>query len=346
MEIDGRIIGCDQPPYLIAEISCNHNGKLDTALKLIRAAKDAGADAVKFQAYEAEDMTIDHASAEFVIQDGQWAGRTLHEIYRKSATPFDWFPTIFGHARSLGITPFASVFSRRSVDLLESLQCPAYKIASMEITDLPLIEYVASKGKPLILSTGMASETEINEAVQTVYDPYMDVAILACTSAYPAGLRDAPLWYLQYILSTPACSSGDWYAGISDHTADTVIPVAATAMGAQIIEKHLMLGDENTEDFLFSATPGAFQRMAYEVRSVWSAIQNRDTSREEPTRQMRRSLYVIKDIKAGEPFTEANVKSIRPSYGLAPRELPWVLTKCAAHDLKRGHALQQADLAP
>lgn len=331
MIIDGREIGPHMSPYIISEISCNHNGSLDKALRLIRAAKAAGADAVKFQAYTPDTITIDCDNPDFIVKDGPWKGRKLYELYSKAHTPFEWFPKLFKCAADTGITIFSSVFDKTSVDMLEALDCPAYKIASMEITDIPLIEYAAKTRKPLIISTGMASDEEILDAS---FAADMGLAFLACTSAYPAKPSETNLDRLKYLQTYNLAS------GVSDHTLGSDIPVAATALGASIIEKHLMFGGEYTEDFEFSMTPIEFAQMTCAVRNIWQAMQPPKTDIEQASRQMRRSLYVVKDIQAGEAFTEENIRSIRPAYGLTPKELPWVLTKRAAVDLKRGTALK------
>lgn len=336
MIIDGREIDSSHSPYIIAEASCNHNGDLANAMKLIKAAKEAGADAVKFQCYEADSLTIDGDQNDFTIKEGPWAGRSLYGLYQKTQTPFSWFPILFDYARSKGITPFASVFDKAGVDLLERLDCPAYKIASMEITDIPLIEYAASTGKPLIISTGMATDDEVAEVVFQAFAPRTEIpALLHCVSGYPTKSAESNLGRLLYFNSRYACP-----LGISDHSVGDAIPIAATALGACIIEKHLMLGIEDTEDFEFSMDPIQFKNMVREVRNIWQAMQPPESDVEASSRQLRRSLYVVKDIEHGEPFTEDNIRSIRPSYGLPPKELPWLLTKRAAADLKRGTAMK------
>lgn len=334
MNIAGREINGSQPPYLIAEVSCNHCGDFDKALALIRAAKDAGADACKFQAYTPDTITIDCDKPDFIMREGPWKGRKLYELYQKAHTPFRWFPDLFGAAAECGITAFASVFDRTSVDALEKLDCPAYKIASMEITDIPLIKYAAKTGKPLIISTGMANENEI-VAAGTATNPNQDVAFLACTSGYPAPVSESGLCKFKRLY--------DKYGvyGISDHSLGLDVAVAATAMGAQIIEKHLCLSRQDpTEDAAFSMEPLEFKRMCEVVRSIWQAMQPSKAQSEEPQRQARRSLYVVEDIKAGEPFTERNVRSIRPGYGMAPKELPNVLGRYASRNIERGSRLE------
>lgn len=342
MIINGREIGPHRPPYIISEISCNHNGDFNKAMRLIDAAKDTGADAVKFQAYTPDTITLNTDNPEFIVKDGPWKGRNLWELYDKTHTPFSWFPDLFQYAYGIGITPFASVFDKSSVDMLERLECSAYKIASMEITDIPLIEYAAKTGKPIIISTGMAGNEEIDEAWAA--SSRTDVSILTCMSSYPATPEEGGLYKLYRLLSVPAAND-KWIAGISDHTVGDSIPIAATALGACIIEKHLMLGDEDTEDFEFSMDPISFGVMVREVRNIWQAMQPPKGDPEQASRQMRRSLYVVADIAKGEPFTEENVRSIRPSYGLPPKELPWLLTKRAAIDLNRGTAMKREYVA-
>ena len=334
MQIDGRDISHSQAPYIVAEISCNHAGSLERAHQLIVAARKAGADAVKFQAYTPDTITIDHNGPDFIIKDGLWKGRSLYELYRVAYTPFEWFPYLFLTAQTERITLFASVFDKSSIDMLERLDCPAYKIASMEIVDIPLIEYASSTKKPIILSTGMATDKEIEAAAWACagWLHRNPPAVLHCVSGYPANAANYDLRRMG--------NFSDIY-GISDHTNGCVVPVAATALGANIIEKHFMMGDVRTEDYEFSLDPNAFSIMANSVRNTWAAMQKPRDNEEEASRQLRRSLYVVEDIKQGESFTEYNVRSIRPAYGLAPRELPWLLTKRAAEDLKRGTALRK-----
>lgn len=343
MEINGRQIGPGHSPYIIGELSCNHCGSLEKALALIEAAKNCGADAVKFQAYTAETITLDCDKPDFVIQDGLWKGRKLHELYTKTHTPFDWFPKLFARARELDITAFSSVFDKTSIDMLEKLGCPAYKIASMEIVDTPLIAYAAKTGKPIIISTGMASRKEIEAAHETLMltreNPNPSV-FLHCVSGYPTIAANYDLLGIKRIRNW---LWRDPIMGISDHTLGVEIPVAATALGACIIEKHLMLGDEDTEDFDFSTTPLDFKEMVGAVRNTWLAMQPPKQDVEASSRQMRRSLYVVADMKAGDTFTYENLKSIRPGYGLPPSEITNILGKKATQDIERGTAMR-ADL--
>jgi len=340
MKIDGRLIRSNHPlaplappppPYIIAEISGNHGGMQGNALRLISAAKRAGADAVKFQAYTADTITLDCNKPDFIMKDGPWAGRKLHELYKKAQTPFSWFPSLFDKARKDGITPFASVFDRLSVDVLEKLDCPAYKIASFEITDLPLIQYAGDTWKPLIVSTGMAANGEISAARSSIKG---ECEFLHCISGYPTPIEQANLGRMGQL----AAQYGS--AGISDHTLGWEIPVAATVMGATIIEKHLCLSrDDDTEDASFSLTPPEFKHMVDTVHSVWQAMQPSEAVSQEANRQARRSLYVVRDMNQGDVFTDKTVRSIRPGYGLLPAMLSTVIGKRAAVAIERGTAL-------
>ena len=299
---------------------------------LIAAAKEAGADAVKFQAYTADTITIDCEHPDFTVKSGPWKGRKLYELYSETETPFDWFPSLFEYARKNNITAFASVFDKSSIDMLEELDCPAYKIASMEITDIPLIKYVAATGKPLIISTGMATQPDLIRVGEAI-EPRV-AAWLACVSGYPTPLAEAGLHRFQKLYSQYGVY------GISDHTLGWEVPVAATALGACIIEKHLnMHPDNGSEDADFSLTPIEFEIMVRNVRQIWRAMQPSEAKSEEPSRQLRRSLYVVSDMSAGELFTEQNVRSIRPAYGLPSKNLPDILGRKALKGIKRGTAL-------
>ena len=334
MKIADREIGNGKSPYIIAEVSCNHNGYIENALDLIKAAKYAGADAVKFQAYTPDTMTLDCVKPDFIIQGGIWKGQTLYELYQKTFTPFDWFPKIFKAAQKEGLTVFASVFDPSAVDMLDQLGCPAYKIASMEITDTPLIAYAASKGKPLIISTGMAKLTEILDAREAAGE---NSAFLHCTSEYPGTVELAVLSGIHRIrnfLNDNFTSSA--VVGVSDHTGDSpIVPVAATALGAAIIEKHIMLDLSESEDRSFSLTPKEFKWMVTSVRSAHEAIQPREFA-SNPSIQFRRSLYAVEDIREGEKLTEYNVRSIRPGYGIAPKHLPRLMGRTATQNYRKG----------
>lgn len=341
MIIAGREIGHGHPPYVVAEIGCNHGGSLPRALAMIDAAKECGADAVKWQCFTPDTITLDCDRPEFMINDGPWKGRRLYDLYRETATPLFWFPEIFEHARKKGITTFASVFDRSGVDFLERLGCPALKIASFEIVDIPLIRYAASTGKPLIISTGMASDEEISPAwrevrtAQKIHDGELANAILLhCVSGYPTPPSEANLAHLKWWLE-----SGGSY-GISDHTLGPEIPIAATALGACIIEKHFRLsGAPNTEDSPFSMGEGAFKKMVKAIRNTWDALQPSTTESEAASRPLRRSLFAVADISAGQPFTAANVRSIRPGNGLPPALIDQIIGRHAARDIACGEPL-------
>lgn len=340
MIISGREIKTGSPPYIVAEASCNHSGKLKSALRLIEVAKQSGADAIKFQCYTADTITLNaQNNPEFIIKGGPWHGKHLHDLYSQTETPFSWFPELFESARQRGITLFCSVFDKTSVDFLEKLGCPAYKIASMECIDTPLIKYAAQTGKPIIISTGMANNEEIQTALNALNRHRGGTALLSCISGYPTRIEESNLSNLDNLKRWPNCK-----IGISDHTLGWDIPVAATVLGAQIIEKHLMLHDfeyarELPEDSTFSMYPSGFQEMCIRVRTIWKALQPSVAASQETSKQLRRSLYVVKPVKKGEIFTEDNIRSIRPCYGLPPNQLPHVLGSKATQDIEAGTAL-------
>lgn len=330
MKIGDYQIGRDSRPYIVAEISGNHGGSLEKAKRLIEAARLAGADAVKTQCYEPHTLTLNIQKADFIIQGGLWQGRTLYDLYAKSCTPLGWHSELYKVANDIGITIFSSVFDFTSIHLLERLGCPAYKIASFEIVDIPLIEFAASTKKPLIVSTGMATQAEVQEAYEAIEG---DCAFLHCTSEYPGTIEAADLVRM---LDLRAQLGMDVPIGISDHTVGYIVPIAATAIGGNIIEKHLRLnGDLSSEDAEFSLDENQFRQMTHDVAATWSAM--KATWIEwNPSRQLRRSLYAVEDIAEGEPFTHANVRSIRPGYGLPPKELPRLLGKRARQRYKKG----------
>lgn len=332
MKIGPREINSDKPPYVIAEISGNHGGSIKKAKSLILAAKRAGADAVKTQCYTADTITLNIKKADFIIQSGLWKGRTLHELYTAACTPLEWHKELYRVANDLGITIFSSVFDYSSIDLLESLGCPAYKIASMEIVDTPLIKRAASTGKPIIVSTGMAAPEEVRDADYAVGEN--QGAFLHCTSEYPATPERAGLLAMLDLKAVLPHRQ----IGLSDHTPGSLIPIAATSLGATIIEKHLKLEDgDKTEDAEFSLSEDQFKWMVEDVRLTYQALQIREEDHKgNPSRQLRRSLYAIADIDEGETFTEQNIRSIRPGYGLPPRKLPGLLGKKSRQKYRRG----------
>lgn len=339
IEIAGRRIGCRHPPYVVAELSANHNGDLDRALAIVEAAARAGADAVKLQTYTADTMTIDHDGPGFRIESGLWKGRGLYELYREAHTPWEWHEALFARARALGMTAFSTPFDESAVDFLEGLNSPAYKIASFELVDLSLIEKAACTGKPLIISTGMAGREEIAEAVATARGAgARQVALLHCTSAYPAPPEESNLRTI-----TDLAERFDVVAGLSDHTEGTIVPVAAIALGAAIIEKHFTLRrSDGGPDAAFSLEPDELSHLTAACRTAWEAlgrIVDGPTETERSYLQFRRSLYAVRDIERGERFTAANVRAIRPGYGLAPKHLSTVLEGRATRAVERGTPL-------
>jgi pseudaminic acid synthase len=339
-EIAGRMIGADRPPFVIAELSGNHNGDLSRALALIDAAKAAGADAVKLQTYTADTITIDHDGPGFSIADGLWKGRSLYELYGEAQTPWDWHEKLFAHARKCGLICFSSPFDETAVDYLQTLDAPAYKIASFELVDIPLIRYAARTGKPLIMSTGMANESEIAEALSAAGGRAM---LLHCISGYPTPTHEANLRRIETL--------GEAFGvpvGLSDHTMGTTAAVAAVACGACVIEKHITLRRaDGGPDAAFSQEPDEFAALCRDVRDAFEALRPQAGSRatsEEQNVMFRRSLYVVADMQAGEMFTAANVRSIRPGYGLPPRHYDAVLGKRATRALRRGDPLTAVDV--
>jgi N-acetylneuraminate synthase len=333
----GRRSGPEEPPYVVAEMSGNHNGDIGRALALIDAAKAAGADAVKLQTYTADTITLDHDGPAFTVKGGLWDGRRLYELYQEAHTPWDWHERLFDHARGIGIEIFSSPFDPTAVDLLHRLDAPAYKIASFELIDLPLIRLCASHGRPLVLSTGLASPDEIAEAVEAAQGPG-GVILLHCTSAYPAPLSDMNLRTLGHMKAQYGV-----VVGLSDHTMGVTASVAAVALGASFIEKHFTLSRaEGGVDSDFSLEPHELERLVTECRDAWLAlgsVRYDEVSSEASSRDHRRSLYVVADVAKGEPLTPANVRSIRPGLGLPPKHLPQVLTGRASRDLARGAPL-------
>ena len=334
IHIAGRRIAADAPPYVIAEMSANHNGSLETALALIDAAKRAGADAVKIQTYTPDTITLDSDLPDFRITGGLWDGRTLHDLYREAHTPWAWHAPLFAHAATLGITIFSSPFDTTAVDLLEKLNAPAYKIASFEAVDLPLIKYVAATGKPMIISTGMADAEEIREAVEAARaGGCKELAILHCVSGYPApasdyNLRTIPDMIERYCLVT----------GLSDHTLDNTTAIASVALGASIIEKHFTLDrSAGGPDDRFSLEPDDLAALCRGARTAWESLGRVDYGRkssEQGNVQFRRSLYFVKDLAAGAVITGDAVRSVRPGFGLAPKHLDDVLGRKTARAVK------------
>ncbi|EIB6895407.1 pseudaminic acid synthase [Acinetobacter baumannii] len=325
--INNRDIGTDFPPYVIAELSANHNGRLETALKIIEEAKRCGADAIKLQTYSADTITLNSQNEEFMIRGGLWDGQSLYELYQKAQMPWEWHKPLFDHARALDITIFSSPFDRTAVDLLEDLNAPAYKIASFEAVDLPLIKYVASTGKPMIISTGMADKEEIGEAIQAAYDGgCKELVVLHCVSGYPAPAEDYNL-----LTMVDMAKSFNVPVGLSDHTLDNTTAITSVALGACLIEKHFTL-DRNGggPDDSFSLEPKELQQLCQGTKTAWQALGCVDYGRkssEQGNAQFRRSLYFVKDLKAGDVIDESSIRSVRPGFGLPPKFYDEILGK-------------------
>ncbi len=339
MRIKGRFIGPGHPVFIVAEMSANHNQDFDEAVRIIHAAKECGADAVKIQTYTSDTLTIDSDSEYFKVKGTIWEGETLYSLYKKAYTPWDWQPELKKAADEAGIIFFSTPFDRSSVDFLEKLEMPAYKIASFELVDIPLIEYAASKGKPMIMSTGMATLEEIKEAVEAALKAGApEVALLKCTSAYPALPEESNLLTIPDMARTFGV-----VAGLSDHTMGIAVPVAAVALGACIIEKHFTLSRSRPgPDTAFSLEPAEFSKMVSEVRVAEKALGRvfyGTTHDEEKSKVFRRSLFAVMDIKAGEPFTGQNIRSIRPGHGIPPKHMKEILGRRAKMDIKRGTPL-------
>jgi len=335
-----REIGPGRPAYVVAELSANHLQDFDRAVRLVHEAHAAGADAVKLQTYTADTLTIRSDQPYFKIQGTIWEGRTLHDLYAEACTPWEWTQPLGRLAAELGMHCFSSPFDETAVDFLQSLDSPAYKIASFELVDLPLIERVANTGKPMIMSTGMATLTEIERAVRAARGAgNRELTLLKCTSAYPSDPADMNLRTIPHLAQAFGVP-----VGLSDHTPGSAVPVAAVALGACLIEKHLTLDrGEGGPDAAFSLQPEEFKAMVDAVRvteAALGAVSYQLTEKERESRVFRRSLFVVKPVKAGEPFTAENVRSIRPAHGLEPRHWKTVLAGRAACDLEPGTPLE------
>lgn len=332
MQIKDRPIGPGHPPFVIAEVSANHNGNLGQALRIIDAAKEAGADAVKIQTYRPDTITLDSDAPDFQITDGLWAGRSLYDLYEWAHTPWEWHEALFAHAAKRGITLFSSPFDPTAADLLAGLGAPAYKIASFEAVDLPLIRYVASKGRPMIISTGMADLDEVTEAVAAARDGGCnELALLHCVSGYPAPSSD-------YNLATLADMAARFGVpvGLSDHTLDNTTAIASVALGASLIEKHMTMNRAGGgPDDSFSLEPAEFAGLCRDAHTAWQAVGAVDyglKSSEQGNVKFRRSLYFVKDMKAGDVITEDCVRSVRPGHGIAPKHLDQVIGSSVKED--------------
>jgi N-acetylneuraminate synthase len=333
ISIADRAIGAGHAPYIIAELSANHNGSMETALEIIKQAKLCGADAVKIQTYTADTITLKSQNEEFMIHGGLWDGQSLYDLYEKAHLPWDWHKPLFEYARKLDITIFSSPFDNTAVDLLEDLNTPAYKIASFEAVDLPLIKYVASTGKPMIISTGMADAEEIQEAIDAARSGgCKELAILHCVSGYPAPAEDYNLRTIPDMMSRFGLVTG-----LSDHTLDNTTAITSVVLGASIIEKHFTLNrDGGGPDDSFSLEPEGLTALCRDSKTAWQALGKIDYGRkasEQGNIQFRRSLYFVKDLKAGDIITEDAVRSVRPGFGLAPKFLEEVIGKKVVKDV-------------
>ncbi|WP_272676971.1 pseudaminic acid synthase [Providencia huaxiensis] len=336
--IDGRAIGPNHKPYIIAELSANHNGSIDRALETIVMAKNAGADAIKLQTYTPDTMTLNCNNPDFQIEGGLWDGYNLYDLYKWAHTPYDWHKAMFAKAREIGITVFSTPFDESAVDLLEELNAPAYKIASFELTDLPLIKRVAQTGKPMIMSTGMANYDEIAEAVKTARENGCnELVVLHCISGYPAPVEQANLATIPDIQSKFNC-----IVGLSDHTLGTAVSVASVVLGASLIEKHVTLSREDKgPDSAFSLEPHELKVLCEDTKSAWEAIGKASYEckpAEVANTKYRRSIYFVNPLKAGETITESDIRRVRPGFGLPPKHFEELIGKQVKIDVEFGTA--------
>ncbi len=340
VQIEGRSIGPGYKPFVIAEMSCNHNGSLERALAIMEQAKTCGADALKLQTYTADTLTIDYDGPGFVVEGGLWDGRKLYDLYAEASTPWEWHEALFARGRELDLVVFSSPFDASAIEFLEGFDVPAYKIASFEANDLPLIEKAAQTGKPLIISTGIVDDEEIKEALGAAQAAGAGgVVLLYCVSGYPTPPEEANLATIPDMIARFGVP-----IGLSDHTMGTDVAVGAVALGACAIEKHFTLARaDGGFDAEFSAEPAELEALCRGAETAWKAQGHATYARkpsEQPIATYRRSLYIVEDVKSGKEFTEKNVRSIRPGYGLSPKHLPKVLGKRAARDIEHGSPLE------
>ncbi len=336
IDIDGRKIGQDMKPYLIAELSANHNGDIERAFNTIKAAYESGADAIKIQTYTADTMTINCDREDFMVRGGLWDGYKLYDLYKWAETPFEWHKELFEYARKIGITIFSTPFDESAVDLLESLNAPAYKIASFEATDLPLLRYIGKTRKPVIISTGMCSEGEIEEAISTLHDAgCKELVVLHCISSYPAPIEQANLLQIANL-----AKRFNVITGLSDHTLGTTASIAAVALGACVIEKHFILNrSEKGPDSEFSIEPHELKQLAEATKDAWLALGKVGFERqpaEAASKKFRRSVYFIKNLKKDEIITEKHIRRIRPGMGLPPKYFDTLIGKRVKQDVTFG----------
>lgn len=341
ISIGGRKIGTQHPPFIIAEMSGNHNQSLDRAIEIVEAAAKSGAHALKLQTYTADTMTLNLNEGDFYIRDeySPWKGRSLYDLYQEAHTPWEWHEPIFRRCKELGLICFSTPFSESAVDFLETLDVPAYKIASFENTDLPLIRRVARTGKPLIISTGMATIAELHDTVQAARDAGCeDIILLKCTSSYPASPENSNIRTIPHMRDLFGCE-----VGLSDHTMGVGAAVAAVTLGATVVEKHFTLNRaDGGVDSQFSLEPQEMAMLVEETERAWQALGTivyGSTEQEKPSMVFRRSLYVVEDVKAGEPLTAQNVRAIRPGFGMAPKYMDIILGRKAVRDIPKGTPL-------
>jgi len=338
--IENRKIAETEPPYIIAELSANHNGSLQRAKLLLKMAKESGVDAIKIQTYSADTMTIDCDKSDFMIKGGLWDGYKLYDLYDEAHTPFEWHSELYKYAKELGVVLFSSPFDETAVDLLETLNTPAYKIASFELTDLPLISYVAKKGKPIFMSTGMASEVEISEAIETARSSGCNSLLLFhCISSYPTPIAQSNLKQIIKLKKTFGVS-----VGLSDHTIGNTSAITAIALGACAIEKHFTISrNDKGPDSEFSIEPNELKSLVNETRDAWNALGDDNFSRpksESDSKVFRRSLYFVSDIKSGEKIKSTDIRRIRPGFGIPPKHFDEIIGKTVTKDVSRGEAVR------
>jgi len=339
-KINNREIGLHKEPYIIAELSANHNGSLDRAKASIKAAKESGAHAIKLQTYTADTMTIECNKSDFIVKGGLWNGYKLYDLYNEAHTPYDWHKELFSYAKEISITSFSTPFDETAVQLLEELDTPAYKIASFELTDIPLIRLVAKTGKPLLISTGMASEQEITDAVDAARNAGCESLLLFhCISSYPAPIEQA---HLKKIINLRKKFGVE--VGLSDHTLGTAAAIASIALGASVIEKHFTLSrNEKGPDSEFSIEPNELKDLVNYTKDAWNALGNENFSRPEveiDSKKFRRSLYFVSDIKSGEKIKSTDIRRIRPGFGIPPKHFDEIIGKTVTKDVSRGEAVR------
>ena len=338
-KVSNKPVGKGHRPFIIAEMSANHGGSIKRAKETILAAKNCGADAVKIQTYTPDTMTLDSDASDFMIKDGLWSGYSLYQLYQEAYTPFEWHKELFEFANSQNIILFSSPFDETAVDLLESLEVPAFKIASFEITDLPLIEYVASKGKPLFLSTGMSSESEIAEALECCYkNGNRDILLFHCISNYPADLKKSHIGDISYI-----ADHFDVEVGLSDHTTSNLASILAVARGASAIEKHFKLDEQDCgPDSSFSISPDQLKSLCVDCESAFEAMKSNKLEREPHetiNKKFRRSLYFVNSLSKGDMISKNDIRRVRPGFGLEPKYFDWVVGQKVTRDVVFGNAV-------